>query len=383
MDTKYYVYILRCRDGTFYTGYTNDLARRWAAHRRGKGAKYTRGRLPLRLVYWERVESQRVAMQREWEIKHAYSRQQKLALITQWRQHLRQKEGCAVEQAKDLGKFYICGTPIGNLEDITLRQLRILREVDLIAAEDTRHTRKLLNHYEIKTPLTSYHEHNKQLKGDYLLGLLREGKNIALVSDAGMPGISDPGYELIQQVIAAGITPIPVPGPTAATTALVISGLPTDRFVFEGFLPRLQKERRNLLQTLQNEKRTLVFYEAPHRLIGMLQDLLAICGDREVAVMRELTKKYEEVLRGKVSVVLAQLQAREIKGEFVVVVEGMPATAGAPANALPPPAELLFAAVQERMARGTAKKEAIKETARQYGLPKEHVYRIVVELSGK
>jgi len=220
------------------------------------------------------------------------------------------------------GVLYIVATPIGNLEDITLRALRVLKEVDLIAAEDTRHTRILLSHYDIRTPLTSYHEHNERTKAQPLVERLLDGENIALVSDAGTPAISDPGYRLVVDAIHAGIRVIPLPGAAALATVLSASGLPTDRFAFEGFIPAKKQERRARLQELKNDARTLVFYEAPHRLNESLQDMHQIFGERQIAIGRELSKVHEEFLRGTVSEVMARLADREVKGEITIVVHG-------------------------------------------------------------
>lgn len=215
--------------------------------------------------------------------------------------------------------LYVVATPIGNLEDISLRALRILREVSLIAAEDTRKTRRLLNAYSIRTPLTSYHEHSKKSKVDYLLNYL-EREDLAVVSEAGMPGLSDPGYELIVGAIEAGISVVPIPGPSAVITALVLSGLPTDQFVYIGFLPRRKGSRQRLLSSIVDERRTIVAFETPHRLKEALGDIQDIFGDRRICVCRELTKVHEEIFRGRVS------QAREhfsqTKGEVSLVIEG-------------------------------------------------------------
>jgi 16S rRNA (cytidine1402-2'-O)-methyltransferase len=215
--------------------------------------------------------------------------------------------------------LYVVATPIGNLEDVSLRALRILREVRLIAAEDTRKTRRLLNAYNIETPLTSYHEHSKRAKLDYLLGHL-EKEDLALVSEAGMPGLSDPGYDLIVTAIDRGISVVPVPGPSAVITALVISGLPTDQFVYVGFLPRRKGQRQRLLSSVSNEPRTIVAFEAPHRLREALTDIEEILGDRRVSVCRELTKVHEEVFRGRVSE--AREHFAQPRGEFSLVIEG-------------------------------------------------------------
>jgi len=223
---------------------------------------------------------------------------------------------------KDGGILYICGTPIGNLEDITLRALKILKEVKLIAAEDTRHTKKLLNHYQINTKVTSYYEYNKFKKSTYLVEILKNGQDIALVSDAGMPGISDPGYVLVNLALKNNIKIIPIPGVSALITALVVSGLPTAKFIFEGFLPRKIKERKRYFKSIENEERTVIFYETPHRLKRALKDMLEIWGDRKIVVARELTKKYEEIIRGKLSRVLSEINAKDIKGEITLVVQG-------------------------------------------------------------
>jgi len=223
---------------------------------------------------------------------------------------------------KDGGILYICGTPIGNLEDVTLRVLKILKEVKLIAAEDTRHTKKLLNHYQINTKVTSYYEYNKFKKATYLLEILKNGQDIALVSDAGMPGISDPGYVLVNLALKNNIKIIPVPGVSALITALVVSGLPADKFVFEGFLPRKIKERKRYFKNIENEERTVIFYETPHRLKRALKDMLEVWGDRKIVIARELTKKYEEIIRGKLSRVLSEINAKDIKGEITLVVQG-------------------------------------------------------------
>ena len=227
-----------------------------------------------------------------------------------------------MNENKDTGILYICGTPIGNLEDITLRALKILKEVNLIAAEDTRHTLKLLNHYQINTKITSYYEYNKFKKAPYLVEILKNGQDIALVSDAGMPGISDPGYVLIDLALKDNIKIIPVPGVSALITALVVSGLPTDKFVFEGFLPRKIKERKRCFKSIENEERTIIFYEAPHRLKRALKDMLEILGDRRVVLARELTKMYEEIIRGKLSQILSKIGSKEIKGEITLIVQG-------------------------------------------------------------
>ncbi len=220
------------------------------------------------------------------------------------------------------GLLYVVSTPIGNMEDITLRALRILGEVDLIAVEDTRRTGLLLKHHQIHKPLTSYFEGNEQIKKESLLVKLEDGRRIALVSDAGTPGISDPGFRLIRAAIERGIPVIPIPGPSAVITALSISGLPTDAFFFEGFLPHKSKKRRDLLQHLEEVKETLVLYESPHRIAESLKEILEILGDREMVLTRELTKSYEEVLRGRISEVQQQIGNRSLKGEITLVISG-------------------------------------------------------------
>ncbi len=220
------------------------------------------------------------------------------------------------------GILYVVSTPIGNLDDITLRALQILKHVDLIAAEDTRRTRKILSRFDIHTKLVSYFEHNELKKLDRLLSQMETGKEIALVSDAGTPGISDPGYRLIQQAVERGIRVIPIPGPSAVIAALSISGLPTDSFYFAGFLPRKGGKRRKLLDKLRDLDGTSILYESPHRLIKTLEDLLEVCGDRQVVVTRELTKAFEEAIRGRISEVINTLKDRRIRGELTIVLAG-------------------------------------------------------------
>lgn len=275
------------------------------------------------------------------------------------------------------GKLYICPTPIGNLEDITIRTLETLKQVDLVAAEDTRHTLKLLNHFEIKKPLTSYHEHNKYEKGGYLVSKLMDGEDIALVSDAGMPGISDPGEEIIKEAIEAGIEVVALPGPTASIMALVVSGLPTGKFVFEGFLSSKKRDRRSELERLKNEERTIILYESPRRIVSLLEDILQIMGDRKVALSRELTKKHEEINRGRVSEVIADYNDREVKGEIVLVLEG---------NSEPEAEveKMEFESIRDHilhyMESGLPKKEAIKSVAKDRNIPKNEVYKESIDM---
>jgi 16S rRNA (cytidine1402-2'-O)-methyltransferase len=220
------------------------------------------------------------------------------------------------------GSLYIVSTPIGNREDITLRALHILKEVDLIAAEDTRHTILLLRHFGIQTPLTSYFEGNELKKKEFILSKLKQGHRVALVSDAGTPGISDPGFRLIQTAIENQIPIIPIPGPSAVIAALSVSGLPTDAFLFKGFLPHKSKKKKDFLQQLEGIRETLIFYESPHRLSETLNNIFDILGDREMVLTRELTKVYEEVIRGKVSEIQTQIGERKLKGEITLVISG-------------------------------------------------------------
>ncbi len=221
------------------------------------------------------------------------------------------------------GTLYVVATPIGNLEDITLRALRILREVDLIAAEDTRQTRKLLSHYGMTTPLTSYFDSIEAQKTPLLMKRLQAGKTVALVTDAGTPGISDPGFRLVRAAWEAGIRVVPIPGPSALTALLSCCGLPIHRFAFEGFLPAKRAARLKVLEKLKGEERTLVFFEAARRLVGCLEDLCAVLGDREAAIGRELTKVYEEVLRGRLRELIEGLRGKEVKGEVTLIIEGL------------------------------------------------------------
>ncbi len=271
------------------------------------------------------------------------------------------------------GILYICPTPIGNLEDITLRTIRILGEVDLIAAEDTRHTIKLLNHYDIKKPLTSYHEHNIKEKGSMLIEKLSLGQNIALVSDAGMPGISDPGEELIRQAIDEGIEVIGLPGATASITALVISGLSTDKFIFEGFLSSKKGDRKKELEKIKEYRKTTIIYEAPHRLINLLEDMRDILGNRKISISRELTKKYEETFRGTVAEALEKFKTLGVKGEFVLIVEG---------NHEEDEIEEIdiHQLLNQYINEGFTKKEAVKRVSEETGIAKNLVYKESLKL---
>ena len=276
------------------------------------------------------------------------------------------------------GTLYLCATPIGNLEDITFRVLRTLKSVDLIAAEDTRNSIKLLNHFEIKVPMTSYHEYNKIEKAKVLVEKLLAGENIALITDAGTPGISDPGEELVKQAYAAGVTVTSLPGATACITALTLSGLSTRRFTFEAFLPSDKKERGQILEELRQDTHTLIIYEAPHRLKKTLQELYTVLGNRRITLCKELTKKHEQAFQTTLEEALAYYEQEEARGEFVLVIEGKN------------PEELLeeSRAQWENMSleahmdlylqQGMQKKEAMKAVAKDRGISKRDVYQALL-----
>jgi len=265
------------------------------------------------------------------------------------------------------GTLYIVSTPLGNLEDVTLRALRILKEVDLVAAEDTRHSLKFLNHFGIKKPLISYWGEKEKLRADETLQRLKDGKAVALISDAGTPGISDPGTLLIQKAIEEGINVVPVPGPSAVIAALSLSGFRTEEFTFFGFLPAKQVQRKKMLSRIILEQRTLVFYEAPHRILDAVADFAEIMGGRNVVVIKELTKFHEEVLRGTVSDVLGRLEQSTIAGEYVIVLEGRPETEALNMDDA-------LAEVRELMRKGLGRKDAVKRVAGAYGLSKKELY---------
>ena len=277
------------------------------------------------------------------------------------------------------GTLYLCATPIGNLEDITFRVLRTLREADLIAAEDTRHSIKLLNHFDIKTPMTSYHEYNKVEKAAYLVERLKEGLNIALITDAGTPGISDPGEELVRQCAAAGISVTSLPGPAACITALSMSGLPTRRFCFEAFLPSERsdkRERQRILEELKKETRTIILYEAPHHLLGTLRDLEeALGGERHVSLCRELTKRYESVLRATLEEAIASLSQEEPKGEWVIVLEGRHPEEIRREEIRSWEEMSLEEHMEYYLSQGQARKEAMRSVAKDRGIRKRDVYQ--------
>lgn len=273
------------------------------------------------------------------------------------------------------GILYLVGTPIGNLEDMTFRAVRILQTVDLIAAEDTRHTGKLLQHFDITTPQISYYEHNRQQRQGELLQRLQQGKKLALVTDAGMPGISDPGYELVQACVEAGMEVIPIPGVTAVITALAVSGIPSDRFAFEGFLPMKGKERQTRLQNCKSETRTLIFYEAPHRLRQTLQDLAAVLGgDRAIAITRELTKLHETIERYTLSQAIASYANREPKGEYTLVVAGATAS-----ETLQLSESQIKAELRQLMQQGLTRSQASRQLAQLISLPRRQIYQLALE----
>ena len=270
------------------------------------------------------------------------------------------------------GTIYLVATPLGNLEDITLRALRVLGEVDLIACEDTRRTGKLLKHFHIRKPLLSFHEHNESSRASDIVERASGGESIAVVSDAGMPGISDPGYRLVAKAIAAGVVIVPIPGPVALVTALVASGLPTGSFRFGGFLPAKATQRRKTLQALIDDTATLVFYDAPHRIVKTLHDVLEILGDRRAVIARELTKVHEEFLRGSVSDLLATLDQRgAVRGEITLLIDR---------GESPRTREVTIAdRVDVFMSQGAGRMGAVKQVAKEHGLSKREVYRLLEE----
>lgn len=271
-------------------------------------------------------------------------------------------------RAMDNGTLYLCATPIGNLGDITSRCIETLKSVDLIAAEDTRQTQKLLNYFEIKTPMTSYYEHNKRQKGDYLIRLLKQGKNIAVVTDAGTPAISDPGEDLVCECINRGITVTSIPGATAAISALIVSGLPTGRFCFEGYLSVNRRQRKKHLDDIQNETRTMIFYEAPHKLRATLRDLYETLGDRKITLARELTKKHEEIIYTTLSGAILKYEDTAPRGEYVLVLEGAPKRQEDFSKIS------LEEHIQSYIESGLDEMSAIKAVAKARGLRKNEVY---------
>lgn len=278
------------------------------------------------------------------------------------------------------GRLYLCATPIGNLEDITLRVLRTLEEVDLIAAEDTRNSIKLLNHFDIKTPMTSYHEYNKIDKAYQLVEKMKQGQNIALITDAGTPGISDPGEELVRISYESGIEVTSLPGAAACVTALTLSGLPTRRFAFEAFLPRNKKERSAILSSLETETRTIILYEAPHHLVKTLEELYGILGDRNVTLCRELTKKYETIFSSTLSGALSYYHKETPKGEFVLVIQGKKLQELKEEQQKNWESISLSAHMMNYEKQGIPRKEAMKLVAKDRGISKREVYAMLLEI---
>jgi len=273
-----------------------------------------------------------------------------------------------------MGTLYVVGTPIGNLEDITLRALRVLREANVIACEDTRHARTLLQRHGVTTPLVSYHEHNERERAPQLVRRLLAGEDVALITDAGVPAISDPGFHLITQAIAADVPVIPIPGPSAVTAALSVAGLPVDRFLFLGFPPRTQKARRRALEEVGGVRATLVLFEAPHRIHATLADVAQVLGPRRVALVREATKIHEEVRRGRADEVAAQVAGVRLRGEITLVVEG--ATAPQPAARADEPATYL----RRLLNRGMSRRDAARSLAETYGISHRKAYQMALEL---
>lgn len=272
------------------------------------------------------------------------------------------------------GKLYLCATPIGNLEDITMRAVRVLQEVDLIAAEDTRNSIRLLNHFDIHTPMTSYHQYNRIEKAHTLIAKMQEGANVALITDAGTPGISDPGEDLVRLCYEAGIEVTALPGACACVTALTLSGLPTRRFCFEAFLPPEKKERQQILEELKTETRTTIVYEAPHRLVRTLSELLEVLGDRRVSICRELTKKHETIFQTTLSEAISYYEANEPKGECVIVMEGR-SRAQLIAEERACWEELTVQEhVEQYLNQGMDRKEAMKQAAKDRGVSRREVY---------
>lgn len=278
------------------------------------------------------------------------------------------------------GILYLVATPIGNLNDMTFRAVEVLRNVSLIAAEDTRNSIKLLNHFEIKTAMTSYHEFNKYDKADYLIGKLNSGEDVAVITDAGTPGISDPGEVLVEKCYEAGITVVPVPGACAAVNALIASGQPTRRFLFEAFLPTDKKERREILESLRNETRTIIIYEAPHRLVKTLEELQEYLGDRELTLCKELTKKHESFVKTTLSEAVNLFVENEPRGEFVLVIKGKSRTLIEEEKSQAWSDISIAEHVEKYISSGMTKKEAIKKVAEDRNIPKREVYAETITL---
>lgn len=280
------------------------------------------------------------------------------------------------QKSSGTGTLYVCGTPIGNLGDISQRLREVLQRVNVIAAEDTRRTIKLLAHIGVRTPQTSLHEHNEQRKTDVLIGKLQAGQSVALVSDAGMPGISDPGMALVQACIAKDIAVVPIPGPTAFTTALVASGLSTERFAFEGFLPRQASARQARLEALQHDERTLIFYEAPHRLRRTLEDMQRVFGERDAVLARELTKVHEQFVRASLSDIVRTVKKKPARGEYVILIAGKEQTETAP--------KFDEDAIRRELSRllqdGISHRDAVRQVASDFSVARKRVYDLALEM---
>ncbi|HEV8338813.1 MAG TPA: 16S rRNA (cytidine(1402)-2'-O)-methyltransferase [bacterium] len=277
-----------------------------------------------------------------------------------------------------MGTLYVVGTPIGNLEDMTLRAVRILGEVDVIACEDTRRTRVLLERHGISTPLISYHEHNERRRAGELVRRLTDGEDVALVTDAGMPTVSDPGFHLVAQALEAGVPVVPVPGPSAVTAALSVSGLPSDRFLFLGFLPRTRAARRRALEEVAALTATLVLFEGPHRIAETLEDVLAILGPRRVALVREATKLHEEVRRGRADQLAAMVAGGPLRGEITLVVEGSAEARTGTRNSREGTADL-DAHLRRLLGAGMSRRDAARSLSEAYGIPRREAYRMATE----
>ncbi len=283
-----------------------------------------------------------------------------------------------MQQVSDhaFGELYVVGTPIGNLEDISFRAIRILKEVDAIASEDTRHTGKLLHHFQIETPQISYHQHNHKQRASELIARLQQGQSLALVTDAGLPGISDPGYELVQLCVTSDIKVVPIPGPNAALTALTASGLPTDRFCFEGFLATKGAERREHLTQLEPESHTIILYESPHRLRQTLQDLCTTLGtDRQIVIARELTKLHETFWRGRLEDAIAQYQTQNPRGEYTLIIAGKPVTKTVHTD------DELRQKLQILVDQGISPSQASRQLAPELGVSRRHLYQLSLNLT--
>lgn len=281
------------------------------------------------------------------------------------------------------GRLYLCATPIGNLSDITLRCLDTLKEVDIIAAEDTRQTIKLLNHYEIKKPLFSYHEHNKYEKGIELISRMQNGDKVALVSDAGMPAISDPGEDLVRLCVEHNIPVIPIPGASASLCALIVSGLPTKNFYFEGFLPSAKKDKKLRLEKLSLQTGTIIIYESPHRLKDTLKELREYFGNRKISLSRELTKKFEETVRGSVDYIISHFEKREIKGEFVLIIDGINEKDLIDIEQKKWDNISISEHLDGYISQGMSKKEAIAAVAKDRNLPKKEIYAFSIKMQNE